>query len=100
MEWNVFYYDINCQKMSTFNIFDHGRFREDVSKDVQECSTKEEFEGRLKTDLIYYFWCKSEWEIIISPWIGDKDAGVKIDVYTQVVNNWNAFLSYVWQSKN
>lgn len=101
MKWNVFYYDINRKKISTFNIFDHGRFREDIKKELRKCKTKEEFAERLKSNLMYYFWSKAEWEIIISPWVGgdrERDA-VKIDVYEQVMNNFDILLDYVWNNK-
>lgn len=101
MEWNVFYYDINRRKISTFNIFDHGSFDKWIQKDLKEIKDKDEFAKALKSNLMYYFWCKSEWEIILAPWCGgdrEKDA-VKIDVYTQVMNNFEIFLDYVWNNK-
>lgn len=97
MKWNVFYHDFNARKITTYNIFDHGSFYEDVQKALQECDTKEKFERKLKTNLRYYFWAKSEWEILISPWIGnDRDKKLKVDVYEQVMNNWEVFLDYVY----
>ena len=49
---------------------------------------------------MYYFWCKSEYEVVIAPWGGSIGANeVKIDIYTQVMNNWDVFLDYVWRSQ-
>ena len=49
---------------------------------------------------MYYFWCKSEYEIILSPWCrSSKDEDKKIDIYTQVMANWNKFVDYVWSFK-
>ena len=32
LEWNVFYYSINSQKIIEFNIFEHSGFLKDVEK--------------------------------------------------------------------
>ena len=47
--------------------------------------------------LKYYFWSKAEWEVIISPWVGGKieQCEIKIDVYSQVKINWEAFFNMV-----
>ena len=94
--WNVIYHNINGQRIETFNVFKHGGFIADIEKDLKRCSSKEEFAEPLRRSLFYYFGSKTEWEIIISPWCGGKDCkDVKIDVYRQVMNNWDIFLDYV-----
>lgn len=99
MEWNVFYYDMNARKITTFNVFNHYRFAQDVQKSLREYNDKDEFAKSLKLDLMYYFWSKAEYEIIISPWCGNKEMEeIKVDIYMQVMNNWNLFLDYVWNS--
>lgn len=100
MVWNVFYHDFNRQKMTTFNIFDHDGFAYYVQKDLENSKDKEEFRTKLKSNLMYYFWSKGEYEIIISPWCGNKNTeDIKVDVYTQVMNNFDIFLDYVWKHK-
>ena len=99
LEWNVFYHDMNKQKITTLNIFDHWRFAEDVQKSLKKFKDKDEFAAKLRSDLIYYFWCKSEYEIVISPWCGSSGEYIKIDIFDQVMNNWEVFLDYVWNSK-
>lgn len=101
MKWNVFYYDINRKKVDVFNIFEHSGFVKYVKKAIKEHKNKEEFAKQLRSELMYYFWAKAEWEIIISPWVGgdrEKDA-VKIDVHDQVMLNWDLFVDYVWDNK-
>lgn len=100
LEWNVFYHDINKQKITTLNIFNHWKFAEDVQKSLKKYKDKDEFAEELRQDLMYYFWSKSEYEILISAWCGGRDTKeLKVDIYTQVMNNWNVFLDYVWNSK-
>lgn len=100
LEWNVFYHDINRQKIITFNIFDHCKFSEDVQKSLKKFKDKDEFAERLKRDLFYYFGSKCEYEVLVSAWCGGNGKeGVKVDIYTQVMNNFSIFLEYVWSSK-
>ncbi len=100
MEWNVYYHNINSQKIETYNIFNHHAFNEYIKLHLRKCRTKEEFSERLKSELNFYFWSKAEWEIIIAPWCGGRDTkDIKIDVYDQVMNNYDIFLDYVWSNK-
>lgn len=58
------------------------------------------FVEELRRSLFYYFCSKCEWEVIIAPWCGGKGTeDIKVDVYWQVMNNWEIFLDYVWNSK-
>lgn len=101
VKWNVFYYDINKHEITTFNIFNHGRFNEDVQKNLKMTKDKNEFARKLKYDLMYYFWCKAEYEVIVSPWCDSINTeSVKVDIYTQVMNNFDIFVDYVWSNKN
>ena len=129
LEWNVFRHDVNKNKIVAFNVFDHYRFNEDVQKSLKKFRDKSEFAEQLRRDLMYYFWSKYEYEVVITtfpPYITmdeldrvnyerwshkDKygtdyvrqnvnlDTGIKIDIYEQVMNNWDLFLDYVWNSK-
>ena len=101
LEWNVFYYDINRKKINTYNIFEHGGFVKWVQKDLKDVDNIEDFAKTLESNLQYFFWAKAEHEILITSWVGgdrEKDA-VKIDIYSQVMLNWEIFLEYVWSNK-
>ena len=101
MEWNVFYYNCNAKRIEIFNIFRHGGFSSYVKKHLVECKTKEEFAEALKRELLYYFWSKSEYEVIITSWVGgdrEKDA-TKIDIFQQVMLNFEVFVDYVWNCR-
>ena len=98
LSWNVFRYNPNSKRIEEINIF-YGRFLQDVKLALQNYSTKEEFDTELKGELQYYYWCKSEHEVLIKPWIGDDSVERKIDIYTQVLLNWQQFSDYVWSFK-
>lgn len=98
--WNVFYYDINGKQIKTFNVFSHSRFREEIRIHFEKHTEKEAFGKELQSSLFRYFGHKCEWEVVIAPWYGGREAeSLKIDVYQQVMNNWEVFLDYVWNSK-
>ena len=100
MEWNVYYYNMNSHKIAPFNIFNHSRFRNDIQKAFKKCKTKDEFIERLESDLFYYFGFKAEYEIILAPWCGEGDKeSIKIDIYSQIMLNWDKVVEYVWSCK-
>lgn len=103
LSWNVFVSNSNSGKIESFNIFYHNFFVEDCRKNYKKNKNdKNEFEKTLKRDLMYYFWSKCEWEIIVSHWPqteNPKFKNEKIDVYDQVMLNWNQFVNYLWKNK-
>lgn len=96
LEWYAYRYNINRKKIEVFNIFEHANFIADFYKLCDENLNKLSFEDRLDRILLYYYWSKSEHEIIIVPWIGDRDIQKKIDIYSQVKINWKHFVNYCW----
>lgn len=102
MKFMVYYHDFNRDKIDTFNIFNHNRFREDIKKAIKKYKDKDEFSEILKRELRYYFWSKCEWELIIeitkdnriflSPWVGSREPEkVKIDVTDDIGFDWKGF---------
>ena len=98
MEWYVYYHDSNAQKIIKWNIFNHGSFKKEVDVLLKEKIDKDDFSEKLKREVMYYFWSRCEYEIILSPWTGRAD-DIKIDVYDQIMMNWNSFVDYVWSLK-
>lgn len=95
LEWYVYYENFNAKKIVKWNIFNHYKFKEEVEKLLNRNLSREDFSGKLKDCLLYYFWAKSEYEILISPWLGDaKD--IKVDIFDQVMINFERFVDYVW----
>ena len=93
IEWYVYYHDFNAQKIIKWNVFNHGTFAEKVNKLLQENLSRDEFADSLKKYLMYYMWSKCEYEIILSPWTGRAD-DIKIDVYDQIMMNFDRFVDY------
>ena len=129
LKWNVYTHSFNNKEIKIFNIFDHSRFLEDVKKDLKKYADKEEFSERLRGHLFYYYGSKCEWEVVITSWVPhitiselnrlneerertlkkynrepyslyvNPDVGEKIDVYEQIMLNWDLFVDYVWSHK-
>lgn len=105
MEWNVYYYNINRNKIELFNIFDHWSFCEYTKKAMKKLKTKEEFAEQLKRELQFFYWSKAEWELIVEitednrvyliPWCGCRNPEeVKIEINPVVTEdgfNWLEF---------
>lgn len=107
-EWYVLVEDINDRKIVKFNVFNHYGFTYSLFDEVFKYLKKhgnnpfntEEFDDDLKkiirSNLMYYYWSKCEWEIIITcfpPY--DKFNELKTDVFEQVMLNYDAFFKYV-----
>lgn len=101
LKWNVYVYSFNSRQIVTFNIFDHERFKNDVLKIPKKIGFGDFnlFKEQLRRELMYYYWCKCEWEIIISPWpTHDNDPEIKVDAYSQVMLNFDIFAEYVFNT--
>ena len=97
--WNVFYHNSNSKKIEFFNIFDHWKFREDVEKAIKKSKTREELEEKVKSELMFYFWSKYEYEVLITTFPANEDETIKVDVYWQVINNFDRFVDYLAKNK-
>ena len=98
--WNVYIYSFNEKKIITYDIFSHASFLDDLKKLKKKKPTFDVFKEEIRKLLMYYFWSKCEWEIILSAWppSTDRKEEKKIDVYDQVMLNFDAFCKYVWES--
>ena len=98
--WNVYRNNINSRKIEVFNIFDNYEFTEDCFKIYKEHNTYDEFREAIKNNLMHYFWCKCEYEVLIrdifeiEKYIPERiKTEKKVDVYEQVMLNFDSFAS-------
>ena len=87
--------------MEKHNIFDHRYFLEDCKEALKKHKDdKAGFLKDVKSSLMYYYWSKCEWEILLFSWPSRQDYdGEKIDVYDQVMLNWDIFSEYLWEHR-
>lgn len=102
MEWYVYYDNVNQKEITKFNIFDHGGFLQDFLKITSSAHTKEYFAELIRKSLMYYFWSRSEYEVLVYPWPAHSLQGphLKVDVFGQILMNWQAFVDYTWEHRN
>lgn len=102
MKWYVLRYNFNSNEIENFNIFDHWRFTEDVENMLKKYENFNTFKENVKKELMYYFWSKSEYEIIVGglhielDWENFK----KIDIYSQVLPNLDILCKYIIDEYN
>lgn len=112
LEWYAYYYqfDFESRQIQRFNIFEHRCFLEDTKKNARKNRhNPEAFLYQLKKDLIYYYWCKAEWELVVCiddtgkiqlrPWTA-SDTGLFLDVSNDKSFNWNDFANYAIEKKS
>ena len=101
LKWNVIYGDFNSREIETYNIFRHYSFTHDCAKAARKYKdNREAFAEEIRVCLMYYFWSKCEWEVIVQHWPnGERFHDKKIDVYQQVMMNWDIFIDYLWEHR-
>jgi hypothetical protein len=127
LEWNVFHHNVNAKKIERYNVFNHSSFYNSV---IKIAKNKETFSEDLRKEVMYYFWAKCEMEVVITSWPPYIDAkeyerltkenntwieqrgeparclnvcmtvGEKIDIYEQLMLNWDKFVEYTWNTLN
>ena len=97
LEWNAFYYDTNTKEIKTFNVI-----RDDLIAKVKKAKKKDEdIKDVIKTNLMSHYWCKSEYEVVITDLFhaGDKTLrAMKIDVWWQLEMNLDRIVEYIERS--
>ena len=101
MEWNVYTYNFNARRVEAYNVFNHSGFLDDCKKALKKYGEdKEQFIEQVRRSLMYYYWSKCEWEIVISDFPPHPDfPDEKVDIYDQIRLNWNVFVDYLWEHR-
>lgn len=126
LEWNVFVEDFNARRIKTYNVLNNG-IVEEIIKRTKNINDRESFADEVRSIIMYHYWSKSEWEIIVTDWPTHMDVkdvyrliddiedhekrydnkpylvcprltvSEKLDVYEQVRINWARFIDYLWK---
>lgn len=100
--WNVYQYDVNSQTFKLYNVYSHRGFLKDLAemKDIEDI---DEYAEKLRRSIMYHFWGRCEYEILIAEWPYDEEKGPrcdKVDISDMVKMNWPIFVSYTYNVKN
>lgn len=104
LKWNVYRYNFNADKIEIYNVLSGKFFLEEIKKIMKKHRDKDrsEFSEALKREMMYHFWSRCEWELIIEitednhifliPWVGSREPDeVKIDVADDESFDWRGF---------
>lgn len=126
LEWNVFVHNFNGKGIEKYNILggfmlsELVRIKKKCKKDGVE--NFEVFSSEVKSTIMRHYWSRSEWEVIITSWpphidkneldrlVKEKenvkycayvnlDVERKVDVYEQIMLNWDVFINYLWDNR-
>ena len=97
LKWYAFYQDFNSDKLVYINVLSKDLI-EDILKRIKSKNRKidsyESLKEAIKSYLMWRYWCKSEYEVIVSNWCG-KDMKQKIDIWYQLEPNLDRITEYI-----
>lgn len=100
LTWKVKNYLINENKIWDYDVLEYRE--EQIKKLKKKCTTKEEFSEAIRREMMWQYWSRCEYEVIIEvdddnriwlkPWVGCTDPdSVKIDVTDDGRFDWRGF---------
>lgn len=90
-EWNVVYFNINSGKYEKYNVL-RGPLLDDIRKRTGKKCSRQNFSEIVRECCMDRYWRKAEWEILLH-----ESSPKKVDVYDQLLLNWDRFVDYVWR---
>lgn len=100
MIWNVFLFGHQTGAIEVCNIFNYSDFKAAIEKLLATDLTKdrEAFTKKVDEILLYYFWSKSNYEIVLTNCYSHSPSR-KVDVYEQITMNLTQFVDYILSFK-
>ena len=100
MEWYVYRHDTNKGKIIKYNVVNTGVIDHLIKmlnqiKEEKGHWNYDDFTAAATQIYRYYYWGKCEHEIIIKEWVG-KEAEEKVDVFDQLMLNWDIFVDHLY----
>lgn len=94
-KWNVLLWDINHGCLESYDVVPYFVARLNEKPAEERPRTKKAFAEFLKSEAMYHFWSRCQYEIVVQGWPSGKGSE-KIDVYDQLEMNWDSFVSQFW----
>lgn len=110
LSWKVKVFDCNAQRIKDYDIL-KGHYKDFVKDLKKKCSNREEFSKAMDREMMWMFWSRCEWELIIeldennhiwlNPWVGCREPeSVRIDVTEDTGFDWRGFISTLYLHNN
>ena len=96
--WNVGVINGSDNGLKPYNVFNNVTMYETVEELYSKKNlrpSKEYISEILRKAAMYAFWSKCEYEFLVAP-LFSPEKEIKVDVYTCLEINWDAFVSYVY----
>lgn len=99
-EWYVYTEDYNANTIKKFNVFYSINFLDGCKRTFKKYKDIKKIEEEIKAWARYSFWSKCEYEVVLNAFTNKSDfQDVKIDVYDQLMLNWDSFFQYIMDHK-
>lgn len=96
LEWYVLRHDFNSDKIVEYNVFSEYFVNKlHIAIRKKEVANYAQLQRYIENYFLYYFWCKSEHEIMVGGLFTEKAKLTKIDIYTQLKMNLDRITDYV-----
>ena len=100
--WNVYKENINKNNIDIFNIFECLKFKEEIEKAFNDLWNENDvdkfidtFKNKVNNICAYYFKHRNEYEIVLCSYSSKDKCNLKIDIYNQIMLNYNSFIYYL-----
>ena len=96
LKWYALYWDSNEKALKTTNVV-HEALIDEVKKAIKKGYDYVTIRNIVKSYLVWRYWSKSEWEVIVSPLFtrNAEEDEVKIDIWTQLEPNLDVITEYL-----
>ena len=97
LEWYVYTYNSNSKQVEHYNVFFNSGFLRDIKELLRKKLLREDFSEGVRKSAMYYFWSRSEHEVMVSDIFSGIKCQKKVDAYEQLRMNWEVFIDYILQ---
>ena len=98
LNWYAFYWDCNSNSLERTDVI-HSDLIDDVKKAIKKGQDFNQIKEIIRCNLMWYYWSKSEWEVLVSDLHMREDSPKykveKIDVYYQLEPNLDRITEYM-----
>lgn len=96
-KWNVWIWDFNHDKLEQYDVVPMLLTELKSLRKEYFPMDKKSMNNELKSWARYHFWAKCEYEMIVQSW-PKKNNEEKVDVYNQLMLNWDTFSEAFWKN--
>ncbi len=94
LKWYVLHQNFNKEEIEFYNVLQG--WEERIRKARKKVKTKTEFKEWLKKEFMYYYWSRSEYEIVVGGLFSEYPKEFKkVDIWSQIEPNLDRITEYV-----